>query len=99
MQGAPRPTPETFQCATVQVPLDYRRPDGPTMDLAISRIKGTSPGKRRVVLCANPGGPGGIGLGMPMQLSEELPQEVLDRYDLIGSTREGSAGPTPSPAG
>lgn len=28
--------PASYECATLKVPLDYRRPDGSTIDLAIS---------------------------------------------------------------
>nr|MDT0526444.1 alpha/beta hydrolase [Streptomyces sp. DSM 41633] len=57
--------PAAFQCATIKVPLDYRAPGGKRIDLAISRIKSTAPGKRHGVLLSNPGGPGGQGIYLP----------------------------------
>lgn len=73
-----------LECATLRAPLDHRRPDGPTIDLAISRIRAADPAKRHGVLLVNPGGPGGSGLDMPLGLAQTFPKDVLDRFDLIG---------------
>lgn len=71
------------QCATLTVPLDYRNPDGTTIDLALSRVAARDAARRRGVLLFNPGGPGAPGLAHPIQLRPAL-GEVADRYDLIG---------------
>jgi pimeloyl-ACP methyl ester carboxylesterase len=76
-------TPEIL-CATVKVPLDYRKPAGPTIDIAISRIAAPDPRKRRGSMLFNPGGPGGPGLNLPLALKDGLPKEVVQQYDLIG---------------
>ncbi|WP_084463655.1 alpha/beta hydrolase [Microtetraspora fusca] len=70
------------RCATVTVPLDYGRPDGRTITVAISRIKATDPGRRRGALLINPGGPGAVGLDQVL-LKGMMPA-VAERYDLIG---------------
>ncbi|MGW1014413.1 alpha/beta hydrolase [Streptomyces termitum] len=88
-------TPAEFECATVKVPLDYARPGGRTLDLAISRIKATSPRERRGVLLINPGGPGGQGLDMPLYLGAELPDAVKRQYDLIGFDPRGVGQSSP----
>src|SRR5438132_3146330 len=72
------------QCATLQVPLDYGRPDGRQITVGVSRIAASNPALRRGVLLINPGGPGGSGIDLPRILALLLPQSVLDRYDLIG---------------
>lgn len=69
-------------CATVRVPLDHARPDGRTIDLAVSRIA-ADPARRRGVLLANPGGPGAPGLGYPAELRPLL-GDIARQYDLIG---------------
>jgi len=75
----------TVQCATLAVPLDYKHPDGPKINLAISRIPAADPSQRRGVLLMNPGGPGSEGFDLPiLLLALGLPQSVLDQYDLIG---------------
>lgn len=71
------------QCGTVTVPLDHRRPDGATIDVAVSRLPARDPEGRRGVLLFNPGGPGAPGLAYPLQVRDAL-GEVADRYDLIG---------------
>ncbi|ARI50941.1 hydrolase [Streptomyces sp. S8] len=87
--------PAEFQCATIQVPLDYRAPGGKRLDLAISRIKSTAPGTRHGVLLSNPGGPGGPGIYMPLALKEELPASVTRKYDLIGFDPRGVGESSP----
>ena len=44
--------------ATVPVPLDWRHPGGPSIDLAVIRHLASRPGQRIGSLCLNPGGPG-----------------------------------------
>ncbi|WP_148588076.1 alpha/beta hydrolase [Streptomyces sp. WAC01526] len=88
-------TPASFQCATIKVPLDYSRPGGKKIDLAISRIKASSSAERRGVLLVNPGGPGGQGLDMPQVLSAELPKSVTRKYDLIGFDPRGVGQSSP----
>ncbi|MFI5621115.1 hypothetical protein [Streptomyces sp. NPDC051567] len=38
--------PAAYECATVKVPLDYRRPEGRMIDLAIARTKSENPAAR-----------------------------------------------------
>src|SRR6185312_10519474 len=52
-------------CGTIRVPLDYRRPAGRQITIAVSRVPATDPAHRRGVLLLNPGGPGGEGLDLP----------------------------------
>ena len=70
------------QCAEITVPMDYRRPDGRRLTVAISRIKATDPAHRRGVMLLNPGGPGGSGLEMAIVGSYSPPLGAA--YDLIG---------------
>ncbi|GAB3158215.1 alpha/beta hydrolase [Amycolatopsis stemonae] len=89
------PTPD-LQCTTMKVPLDYRNPDGPEIDVAVSRLPSKNPAKRRGVLLTNPGGPGGEGLAYPEVLKLfKLPQSVLDEYDVIGFDPRGVGHSTP----
>ncbi|MGV9311775.1 alpha/beta hydrolase [Streptomyces sp. NPDC003691] len=83
--------PAAYECTTLKVPLDYRNPGGKKIDIAVSRIRAADPEKRRGVLLFNPGGPGGPGLGDPLDWGGRLPQSVLDRYDLIGFDPRGVA--------
>ena len=86
----------SLQCATLDVPLDYRNPDGTKIQLTISRLKSENPAKRRGVLLTNPGGPGGPGLTFPAALAQiGLPKSVLDAYDVIGFDPRGIGHSTP----
>ncbi|MEU5696513.1 alpha/beta hydrolase [Actinosynnema sp. NPDC020468] len=70
------------QCGDLAVPVDYRRPRGRTITLALSRIKASDPARRRGVLMINPGGPGGSAIRQVL-LAGHLP-DVAARYDLVG---------------
>lgn len=91
--------PAEFQCATIKVPLDYRKPGGDRIDLAISRIRTTVPGKRHGVLLSNPGGPGGEGLYMPLSMAESLPASARQKYDLVGFDPRGVGRSSPVSCG
>jgi len=69
------------QCAEIEVPVDYSRPGGPTITLAMSRIK--AKGDRIGALVINNGGPGGASLSAAIERPDVMPT-VGQRYDLIG---------------
>ncbi|MGL5853466.1 MAG: alpha/beta hydrolase, partial [Phycicoccus sp.] len=52
------PFAEGAECASVPLPLDYDRPDGPTTDVAVLRLKARKPAQKIGTLFLNPGGPG-----------------------------------------
>lgn len=88
-----------FECAVVKVPLDYDRPRGRKIDLAVVRLPATDPAGPRKSLFLNPGGPGGSGVdlvvGFGPFVDEALGPEVRARYDLIGVDPRGVARSTP----
>ncbi|MEU8543798.1 alpha/beta fold hydrolase [Streptomyces sp. NPDC048717] len=82
--------PKTVECGTVEVPLDYARPDGTRIPLTVSRIKASGPaGQRQGALVFNPGGPGASSTSFP--LAAELPawQRIAAAYDLVGYAPRG----------
>ncbi|TXK39985.1 alpha/beta hydrolase [Nonomuraea sp. C10] len=95
------PCPESvaasnLECSTLKVPLDYRKPNGRTIDIAISRLASKDPTRRRGVLLLNPGGPGAAGLRFPADLvAAGMPRSVLDTYDVIGFDPRGVGHSTP----
>ncbi|MEV6282711.1 alpha/beta hydrolase [Kribbella sp. NPDC051770] len=96
LQWAPCPGAAALQCSTLEVPLDYRRPDGQQIDIAVSRLSSAKPEKRRGVLLLNQGGPGLGGLTFADAFVKAgLPQQVRDSYDLIGFDPRGVGGSTP----
>ncbi|WP_435836953.1 alpha/beta hydrolase [Streptomyces achromogenes] len=88
-------TPASFQCATIKVPLDYGKPGGRKLDLAISRWKTSTKRQHRGALLLNPGGPGGSGLDMPLFMGGELPKSVKNTYDLVGFDPRGVGESSP----
>ena len=69
------------ECGTVQVPLDYDRPRGRKLTLAVSRIRHTSSdADYQGVVLVNPGGPGGSGLGLAV-LGQFVPNNAGSTYD------------------
>ena len=78
------------ECGTLAVPLDHDDPDGPTIEVAVARIPAARPDERIGVLLTNPGGPGASGIDFA--LAEPFPQEVLDRFDIIGWDPRGVGG-------
>lgn len=87
--------PASLRCATIKVPLDYRRPGGKKLSLAISKMKTSTKKERRGVLLLNPGGPGGPGVDMPQYLASELPKAVKAKYDLVGFDPRGIGRSSP----
>ncbi|MEU4089373.1 alpha/beta hydrolase [Streptomyces aureus] len=72
-----------WQCATLKAPLDYAKPDGRTIGLALVRSKATGgQGKRLGSLLFNFGGPGGSGVST-MPLYESVVGPLHQRYDLV----------------
>ncbi|NRQ50352.1 alpha/beta hydrolase [Aeromicrobium stalagmiti] len=81
------------QCAKVQVPLDWSKPQGKQIKIAISRVKHTvSKSKYQGVMLVNPGGPGGSGLIYSV-LQGAIPdykgKTVGGAYDWIGFDPRG----------
>ncbi|MFI8963550.1 alpha/beta hydrolase [Streptomyces sp. NPDC053493] len=85
-----------FQCGTVRVPLDYAKPAGEQVKLAVSRVKATGPGKRLGSLLVNPGGPGGSAVGyLQGYAGIGYPAPVRARYDIVGVDPRGVARSEP----
>ncbi|WP_433300182.1 alpha/beta hydrolase [Actinoplanes sp. CA-030573] len=83
------------QCGFVTVPIDYKNPDGPTLQLAISRIKHTVPDdKYQGIMLVNPGGPGAKGQGLAV-LGSLVPKGAGDAYDWIGFDPRGVGASKP----
>jgi hypothetical protein len=87
---------EAFQCATAVVPLDYDKPKGRQITLALARLPASDPSRRIGSLFLNPGGPGGSGVDMVLQGGPFLySDEVRARFDLVGFDPRGIIRSTP----
>ena len=52
---SPCPLDPAADCATVRLPLDYDRPDGPTVAVGVARVRAAKPAQRIGTLFVNPG--------------------------------------------
>jgi pimeloyl-ACP methyl ester carboxylesterase len=77
-----------FQCATLQVPLDYAHPDAGTIDIALNRKPATDQANRIGSVLTNPGGPGASGIQF-LQGEAASMATVNRRFDLIGFDPRG----------
>ncbi|GGX85534.1 alpha/beta hydrolase [Streptomyces hiroshimensis] len=87
------------ECATLPVPLDYRKPGGPTVDIAVSRLRSDRPKARRGTLLLIAGGPGGSGVGDVAQQGEKVRKATKGVYDVVGIDPRGVGGSTGADCG
>ncbi|WP_344116412.1 alpha/beta hydrolase [Streptomyces blastmyceticus] len=80
------------ECATLPVPLDYSRPGGPSVDVAVSRLRSDHPEARRGTLLLIPGGPGGSGREEVANRGAKLRKETGGAYDIVGLDPRGTGG-------
>jgi pimeloyl-ACP methyl ester carboxylesterase len=87
---------EGWQCATLAVPLDYAKPDGPTIDLALTRLPASDPVRRIGPLVLNFGGPGGPAVSTVHELGPIMfSEEMRARFDLVGFDPRGVGASAP----
>jgi pimeloyl-ACP methyl ester carboxylesterase len=78
-----------LQCGSVTVPLDYDKPDGPTLQIAVARHPAEDPTERIGSLVINPGGPGTSGIDDLANELSVLTPELLDRFDIVSFDPRG----------
>ena len=84
-----------FECATLDVPLDYDEPDGDTVELALLKAPALDPASRVGSLVVNPGGPGGSGVEYAAQSKLVFRDPLLDRFDIVGLDPRGTGASDP----
>jgi pimeloyl-ACP methyl ester carboxylesterase len=85
-----------LQCTTASVPLDYDKPGGQQITLALARRPATDPAHRLGSLFVNNGGPGNSVIEfMRGDVTEVLSDEVQARFDVIGMDPRGVGDSTP----
>ncbi|MFF7341865.1 alpha/beta hydrolase [Streptomyces sp. NPDC008163] len=92
---APASAREGYECAVMKAPLDYRKPDGRTIDVALIRLKATGRNSMRIgSLVLDFGGPGVSGVnGLPARIRQY--GHLLDRYDLVSFDPRGVGATIP----
>ena len=77
------------QCATIEVPVDYAKPQGDRFTLALRKVPATDPSKRIGSLVVNPGGPGASGVEFAEMASSAFSPKVRAAYDIVGFDPRG----------
>jgi pimeloyl-ACP methyl ester carboxylesterase len=79
------------ECARLEVPLDYDKPDGKVAKIAVLRVPASGDPKQRIgSLVVNPGGPGGPGMVQAVIASKLLAKApVISRFDVVGFDPRG----------
>ncbi|MFI6962014.1 alpha/beta hydrolase [Streptomyces sp. NPDC050255] len=83
------------ECAVLSVPVDWARPAGPRLDLAVARRKATDPGARIGSMVFGPGGPGDSGVEMVVGRISRFSPEVRRRFDIVSFDPRGVGDSNP----
>ncbi|WP_250007506.1 alpha/beta hydrolase [Actinoplanes sp. M2I2] len=82
------PADPRVRCASLTLPVDWARPDGPTFELALAKRSAANPADRIGTLMFHPGGPGRSGVDAVFDERYFNP-EVLRRFDVVGFDPRG----------
>lgn len=95
--GLPVPAPlswqschGTYQCATLYVPVDYGKPDGEKIGVAMIRLPATDQLHRIGSLLTDPGGPGGSGIDFVLGATRGRMDAYRQRFDIVGFDPRGA---------
>src|SRR4029077_18392706 len=84
-------------CAMLSVPVDYAKPGGKHISLALDMIPATAPkSQQQGILLVNPGGPGGSRLPLAAEVAQGLSPGVAARYDIVGFDPRGVGSSAPA---
>ena len=84
------------QCTRVDVPLDYTKPDGKTVSIALLRRPAEDQANRIGSLLVNPGGPGASGMVAAASLVSKVAGSAIGkRFDLVGFDPRGIGASQP----
>ena len=92
--GVCDPPGPDLQCARIRVPLDWDRPNGRTISLALIRHLASKPEERIGTMFANPGGPGDTGVGLVQGDPDGLDALGDGRFDVLSWDPRGTHAST-----
>ncbi|MEV4440116.1 alpha/beta hydrolase [Streptomyces sp. NPDC049577] len=87
-QGGGKAPGKEWECTRLSVPLDYAKPDGEHIELALIRAKATDRAHRIGSLVFNFGGPGGSGVATLPSFADDY-RNLRTRYDLVSFDPRG----------
>lgn len=89
------PYNDSVDVGTLEVPVDYRNPDGERFDLFLARYRALDPENRIGTLLVNPGGPGFGGTGLALNAAQQFDEALRQRFDIIGWDPRGTGESDP----
>lgn len=89
------PCRDQDQCAAMRVPLDYARPAGRSVTLALLKVPALDESRRLGSMVVNPGGPGVSGVAYAAGAESTYGKALRQVYDVVGFDPRGVAGSTP----
>ncbi|MGQ0847366.1 MAG: alpha/beta hydrolase [Sporichthyaceae bacterium] len=90
-----QPCEGAYTCAKVDVPVNWAKPEGPRIQLALMRHAAQRPEARIGSLFINPGGPGSSGVDLVRSVDDAFSPALLDRYDIVGFDPRGVGASSP----
>ncbi len=84
-----------FECGRVTVPLDYAKPAGRQIRIALIRLPAADPARRIGSLFVNPGGPGASGVDFLRSAAGALSPALRARFDVVGFDPRGVGRSSP----
>lgn len=94
-----KPCRGTDRCARLRVPLDYAKPTGRSIGIAVLKVPAGDPGHRLGSLVVNPGGPGASGVDYAASASTTFGAPLRRVYDVVGFDPRGVDRSTPVQCG
>jgi len=79
---------DSFDCTTLEVPLDYRNPSVASINLKVTRHRAPADMTRGSLLI-NPGGPGGSGIDFVRSIDYIMTPNLRDHFDVVGFDPRG----------
>ena len=78
-----------YQCGTYDVPLDYTKPNGPSVPIALVKWPAADPSTKVGSLLTNPGGPGASGVDFVEEAKQQFDGALHAHFDIIGFDPRG----------
>lgn len=86
---------EDFQCAMLDVPIDYSNLTVGTFEISVLRYLAADQKNRLGSLIVNPGGPGSSGVNYAYNAEYLFSPDITDHYDIVGFDPRGVAESAP----
>lgn len=93
--GAARRAALDVRCGVLRVPHDHADPTRGYLELAVEQVRSARQHDRIGALVLNPGGPGGSGVDRMPDWASWMPEELLERFDLVTFDPRGTGSSSP----